>query len=163
MALVLAVQHWRHYLMGRRFQVFTDHRSLKHLLQQKITTVDQQCWLSKLMGYQFEVVYKPGPENKAADALSRKEIDAELSAICMKPCWLDFTKIREETQTDSELTQLQDVLLADPDSKPGYCLREGLIFYDGRLLLSKSSSLIPILLQEFHSTPMGGHSGFTDI
>lgn len=63
-ALALAVQHWRHYLLGCPFKVYTDHRSLKHL-QQRITTTDQQCWLAKLMGYEFEVIYKPGPENKS--------------------------------------------------------------------------------------------------
>ena len=51
MALVLAMQQWRHYLMGRPFKVFTDHRSLKHLLQQRLTTTIQHYWLSKLMGY----------------------------------------------------------------------------------------------------------------
>ena len=56
MALVLAVQQWRHYLMGKPFKVFTDHKSLKHLLQQRLTTTNQQYWLSKLMGFQFEVI-----------------------------------------------------------------------------------------------------------
>lgn len=46
MALALSVQHWRHYLLGRSFKVYIDHRSLKHLLHQRITTTDQQCWLS---------------------------------------------------------------------------------------------------------------------
>ena len=68
MALVLAVQHWRHYLMGRSFKVFTDHKSLKYLLQQRLNTADQHYWLSKLMGFQFEIIYKLGVENKAADA-----------------------------------------------------------------------------------------------
>ncbi|MCH83560.1 hypothetical protein A2U01_0004386, partial [Trifolium medium] len=55
MALVLCIQHWRHYLMGKQFTVFTDHKSLKHFLQQRITSPDQQGWLAKLLGYQFEV------------------------------------------------------------------------------------------------------------
>jgi hypothetical protein len=71
MALVLCIQHWRHYLLGSEFIVYTDHKSLKYFLQQKISSTDQQCWLAKLLGYQFEVKYKPGLENKAADALSR--------------------------------------------------------------------------------------------
>jgi len=58
MALALSVQHLRHYLLGRSFKVYTDHSSLRHLLQQRLTTTDQQCWLVKLMGFQFEVVYK---------------------------------------------------------------------------------------------------------
>nr|GMD47359.1 peroxidase 64 [Ipomoea batatas] len=55
MALVLAIQHWRPYLVGRRFTVRTDHRSLRHLLQQRITTPSQQNWVAKLMGYDFEI------------------------------------------------------------------------------------------------------------
>lgn len=54
MALVLAIQHWRHYLLGKPFVVYTDHKSLKHFLQQRVTSPDQQCWLAKLLGYQFK-------------------------------------------------------------------------------------------------------------
>ncbi|MCH87949.1 enzymatic polyprotein, partial [Trifolium medium] len=78
MALVLCIQHWRHYLLGKQFTVYTDHKSLKHFLQQRVTSPDQQGWLAKLLGYQFEVKYKPGLENKAADALSRCYDDIEL-------------------------------------------------------------------------------------
>ena len=60
MALVLCIQHWRHYLLGREFIVHTDHKSLKHFLQQRVSSPDQQCWLAKLLGYQFEVKYKLG-------------------------------------------------------------------------------------------------------
>ncbi|XP_050915888.1 uncharacterized protein LOC127130982 [Lathyrus oleraceus] len=54
MALVLAVQHWRPYLLGRKFVVYSDQKSLRHLLQQRITTADQQNWIAKLLGYHFE-------------------------------------------------------------------------------------------------------------
>lgn len=56
MALVWAIQHWRPYLMRRRFTVYTDHRSLRILLDPK--TQDQQDWLAKLLGYEFDIVYK---------------------------------------------------------------------------------------------------------
>lgn len=114
------------------------------------------------MGYQFEVVYKPGPDNKAADALSRKFISSvELSTISISPYWVDFPKIREELGSDSELEALRNALQSDPSSLPNYSLRDGLLFFKGRLMLSKSSSLIQTLLAEFHDTPIGGHSGFT--
>jgi hypothetical protein len=59
MACVLAIQHWRPYLLGRRFVVSTEQRSLKDLLQQKIINGEQQNWVAKLLGYDFEIRYKP--------------------------------------------------------------------------------------------------------
>ena len=66
LALVLAVHHWRPYLLGRKFVIRTDQKSLKHLLTQRITTPDQQKWLSRLLGYNFEILYKAGNDNNAA-------------------------------------------------------------------------------------------------
>ena len=57
MVLALAIQHWRPYLLGRSFTVYTDQKSLRHLLEQRITTPDQQNWLAKLMSYQFSILY----------------------------------------------------------------------------------------------------------
>lgn len=53
MALVLSIQHWRHYLIGRTFTVFTDQSSLKSLLQQRVASCDQQCWILKLLRLSF--------------------------------------------------------------------------------------------------------------
>lgn len=58
MAMVLAIQHWQPYLLDKKFKVHTDHKSLKQLLQQRISTRNQQNWLAKLLGYIFEIVYK---------------------------------------------------------------------------------------------------------
>lgn len=95
MALVLAVQHWRPYLLGWKFVVYSDQKSLRHLLQQRITTADQQNWIAKLLGYHFEVVYKPGPENKAADALSRMHEKVELKVLekISKSCYVLFISL----------------------------------------------------------------------
>ena len=71
MAVVLAVQCCRPYLLGRRFVVKIDQRSLKLLLEQRVIQPRHQRWIARLLGYNFDVVYKPGLENKAADALSR--------------------------------------------------------------------------------------------
>ena len=53
LALVLVVQRWRLYLLGRQFIVKTDHQSLKYLWSQRITTTTQKKWLYKLMGFDF--------------------------------------------------------------------------------------------------------------
>ncbi|KAF8404529.1 hypothetical protein HHK36_009415 [Tetracentron sinense] len=71
LAMVYMVQKWRHYLLGQHFTIRTDHQSLKYLLEQRIGTATQQKWLSKLMGYDYEIVYRSGKENVAADGLSQ--------------------------------------------------------------------------------------------
>jgi hypothetical protein len=72
--LVQAVRHWRPYLWGTTFLIRTDHYSLKFLLNQKLSTIPQHKWASKLMGFDFQVEYRPGSTNIVADALSRRDI-----------------------------------------------------------------------------------------
>lgn len=103
MAFVLAVQHWRPHLLGRKFGVYSNQKSLKHLLQQRITKVDQQNWIAKLLGYQFEVVYKPGTENKKGDSLSRMFDKGELKSIIAFPIWL---QVQQEVGEDEELRKV---------------------------------------------------------
>jgi len=62
---------FRHYLLGHKFVIKTNQRSLKELLDQKLQTPEQQQWLPKFLGYDFTIQYKPGKENIPADALSR--------------------------------------------------------------------------------------------
>lgn len=73
--LVQAVRHWRPYLWGRSFVVRTDHFALKFMLDQRLSTIPQHQWVSKLFGYDFKIEYKPGNFNVVADALSRRDSD----------------------------------------------------------------------------------------
>ena len=72
-ALLNAVDKWRHYLQFKHFVVKTDHHSLKYLLEQRVTSAIQQKGLTKLLGLDYEVRYKNGAENRVADALSRRQ------------------------------------------------------------------------------------------
>ena len=60
LAIVCAVQNWKQYLCGNHFIIKTDQKSLKWLLQQRISTPFQYFWLSKLMGFDYEIQYKGG-------------------------------------------------------------------------------------------------------
>ena len=71
LAIIKAIKKWRPYLLGKPFTVRTDHKSLKYLLEQRITTPAQTRWLPKLLGYDYKIEYKRGPENQGADSLSR--------------------------------------------------------------------------------------------
>ncbi|GKD73787.1 putative mitochondrial protein [Tanacetum coccineum] len=69
--VIQALSKWRRYLLDRHFKIKIDQFSLKYLLEKRITTLSQMKWLPKLMGFDYEILYKKGSENKAADALSR--------------------------------------------------------------------------------------------
>jgi hypothetical protein len=71
LAILHAVDLWHPYLLGQRFQIKTDHQSLKYFLEQRISSPEQQKWVTKLFGYDYEIVYKKGKENVVVDALSR--------------------------------------------------------------------------------------------
>ncbi|GJT78247.1 putative reverse transcriptase domain-containing protein [Tanacetum coccineum] len=63
----------RHYLYETKYTVFTDHKSLQHILDQKELNMRQRRWLELLSDYDYEIRYHPRKENAVADALSRKE------------------------------------------------------------------------------------------
>ena len=70
LAAIMAVQKWRPYVVGKYFKIITDHLSLKFLLDQLVSTPLQHKWLTKLAGYDYEIVYRSGKVNTAVHALS---------------------------------------------------------------------------------------------
>ncbi|KZV19421.1 hypothetical protein F511_08762 [Dorcoceras hygrometricum] len=159
MALVLAIQHWRPYLLGRKFVVWTDHRSLTSLLRQRVTTPDQQHWLRKLLGYEFEVKYKAGTQNGAADALSRRQEEMmELKSISV-PVWVEHDAIKEAVQKDSKLKDIiQSLEKGDREEGP-YTMLNGVLLHRGRVVVPRESLWPTKLIREAHMTPIGGHAG----
>ena len=90
--------------MGRHFKVKNNHDSLKHFLEQKISSKEQQKWVTKMLGYEFEIIYKKWKLNFVSDALSGKneEVEALLCAISItQPDWI--TKARDEWKKDEEV------------------------------------------------------------
>ena len=164
MAVVFAIRKWKHYLMGRRFVVHTDQTSLKFLLEQREVSMNYQKWLVKLLGYDFSIVYKPGAENVVADGLSR-----------MGPCEQAMDSMTLYSYTISQNLQVQDLLTEVQESeeiqkllkrvqtgeveRPGFAVRDGTLWYKGRLVISPTSGFIPLILSESHDGLMGGHSG----
>ncbi|GJS46157.1 putative reverse transcriptase domain-containing protein [Tanacetum coccineum] len=72
-SVVFALKIWRHYLYGTKCIVFTDHKSLQHILDQRELNMRQRRWLELLSDYDYDIRYHPGKANIVADALSRKE------------------------------------------------------------------------------------------
>ncbi|GJZ80376.1 putative reverse transcriptase domain-containing protein [Tanacetum coccineum] len=72
-SVVFALNIWRHYLYGTKCTVFTNHKSLQHILDQKELNMRQRRWLELLNDYDCDIHYHPGKANVVADALSYKE------------------------------------------------------------------------------------------
>nr|GEV95810.1 transposon Ty3-I Gag-Pol polyprotein [Tanacetum cinerariifolium] len=89
-SVVFALKMWRHYLYGTKCTVFTDHKSLQHILDQKELNMRQQRWLELLSDYDYNIRYHLGKANVVANALSRKER--------IEPLWYD-----QERHTQGEI------------------------------------------------------------
>ncbi|GKF74880.1 putative reverse transcriptase domain-containing protein, partial [Tanacetum coccineum] len=76
--VVFALKIWRHYLYRTKCTVYTDHKSLQHILDQKELNMRQRRWLELLSDYNYDIRYHPGKANVVADALSRKEREPSL-------------------------------------------------------------------------------------
>nr|GEU55316.1 putative reverse transcriptase domain-containing protein [Tanacetum cinerariifolium] len=72
-SVVFALKIWRHYLYGTKCTVYTDHKSLQHIIDQKELNMRQCRWLELLSDYDCDICYHSGKANVVADVLSRKE------------------------------------------------------------------------------------------
>jgi len=152
--LVKAVRHWRPYLWGRAFTVRTDHWSLKFLLDQRLTTIPQHTWVSKLFGYDLTVEYRAGRLNTVADALSRRDEGAALLTLS-GPLFTDYDTLRQELREDAAAKDLCHQLAAGT-APEGWQLVDGLLLYNSRVFVPEGSSLWPQLLRDAHEA---GHEG----
>lgn len=159
MTIVLAVKKWQHYLTEQTIIIKTDQRALKFLLEQRILAPDQKKWVTKLMGFKFEIKYKPGKENRAADALSRCEHELEVQALSVWQ-YEGMAELEEEIERDDQLRKVKQQILLGQNNPRGYELKKGILFLGGRLVLPRSSPKLQALISEFHDSLMGGHSGF---
>jgi hypothetical protein len=71
--VVHALKIWRHYIMGTKCQVYTDHKCLKYIFTRKDRILRQRHWLEFIKDYDLNIPYHPGKANLVADALSQKE------------------------------------------------------------------------------------------
>ena len=94
--------------MGRTFTVQTDHWNLKFLLDQRLTTIPQRTWVSKLFGYDFAVEYRPGKQNVAADALSRRDEESLAVHAISVPQFSIFDDLRAELANHCKARELRE-------------------------------------------------------
>jgi hypothetical protein len=100
-AVVLALKVWRHYLMGNRCEIYSDHKSLKYIFTQKELNMRQRRWIELIKDYDMEIHYHPGKANVVADALSRL------------PCQLNSMLATEQPSLHQEFEQFRLELVSE--------------------------------------------------
>jgi hypothetical protein len=161
MEILHALKKWHPYLIGRHFKVKTDHDSLKYFLEQILCSEEQQKWVTKILGYDFEIIYKKGKKNVVADALSIKNEDLEafLYAISIiQPDWI--IEARDEWKNEEKVWTLIQKLQHDSNASNTFTWKNDSLWYKDRLYLCNNSQLKQKVLLELHTSLVGGHSGF---
>ncbi|GAU47917.1 hypothetical protein TSUD_404700 [Trifolium subterraneum] len=183
-AIVFALKVWRHYLYGSRFEVFSDHKSLKYLFDQKELNMRQRRWLEFLKDYDFELSYHPGKANVVADALSRKSLHMsslmekelelieefrDLSLVCevtsnsVKLGMLKLTnpfleKIRKCQKEDEKL--MKRVALVIEGQENDFKIDEnGVVKFRGRVCVPDVPELKKMIFDEGHKSGLSIHPG----
>ncbi|GJW26685.1 retrotransposon-related protein, partial [Tanacetum coccineum] len=134
LAVLMALEKWRGYLLDRHFKIKTDHFSLKYLLNQRLTTHFQTKWLPKLLGFDYEISYNKGTKNIVVDILSRLNSGSKLNAMVLSAITSDL---------------LQNI-------KSSYGQD---IFLKGKLVVGSDEQLKATIVQYYHADAVGGHSG----
>ena len=157
-ATYFGVKHFEHYLKGRKFIIYTDHKPITYPL----SSVHQKTfgrYEAFMQDFDSTIVHKPGPENVVADFLSRNPI----SSVDIAPNSLKSLQISDPI-ISSLIKDLENNCLPSKFHK----MQENLILKDGILHIKRPngdlaifapSSIRPQILQSCHNSVMGGHLG----
>lgn len=159
-AVVFALKIWRHYLYGTKCTVFTDHKSLQHIFDQKDLNMRQRRWVELLSDYDCEIRYHPGKANVVADALSRKER--------MKPLRVRALGMTIHTNLTSQIRDAQLEAIKEENVK-GESLRgmdkqfevksDGIRYYINRIWIPSFGNLRKLVMDEAHKSRYSIHPG----
>lgn len=156
-ALLRAVKRWKHYLQGHHFVIKTDQQSLKYLLDQKITTALQHKWVAKLMGMDYEILYKKGVENKVVDALSRRSHDNEINAVTqVVPQWIN--EVQKSYDQDTKIHGIIAEKILDGSSNTDYSYNNEILRWKGRICIGDQPDIKLKIIQYLHDSATGVHS-----
>ncbi|GKC76585.1 retrotransposable element Tf2 [Tanacetum coccineum] len=102
-----------------------------------------------------------GIENKAADALSRREENTQLMVMSI-PSVVNWEEMMNGLMQNSELNLIKEKVLSDNDGTEGYIITGNQLFYKGRIVLPRTSKWIPLFFNEFHGGAIGGTLGHSE-
>ncbi|GBG79179.1 hypothetical protein CBR_g28895 [Chara braunii] len=161
-ALVCALKHWKHFLLGRHFKIFSDHSTLQWMKSQGELNDKLARYIQFIDMFDFEMKHKKGCYNKVADALSRRPDS-------FAPTSSTHSFGEETRQTIARLLPQDETfgpivrnLQADANSEPGYALSSDLLYTcsrgEERLCIPQDQRLRTLLMSECHDAR--GHLGF---
>jgi hypothetical protein len=106
--VVHALKIWRHYLMGKRCELYTDHKSLKCIFTQLSQNLRQRRWLELIKDYDLGINYHPRKANVVADALSQRSHVSQLVVDSM-PFELceEFDKLNLRIVVNTEAMEME--------------------------------------------------------
>ncbi|GJZ70432.1 putative reverse transcriptase domain-containing protein [Tanacetum coccineum] len=159
-AVVFALKTWRHYLYGTKSVIYTDHKSLQHIFDQKELNMRQRRWIELFSDYECKIRYHPGKANIVADALSRKERlkHRRVRAMAMNV----QIRMRERIQVaQSEALRQENILMENlhgldqqMEKKEG----ESLYFID-RIWVPLAGGMRTVVMDEAHKSKYSVHPG----
>jgi len=185
-AVVFVLKIWRHYLYGSRFEVFSDHKSLKYLFDQKELNMRQRRWLELLKDYDFGLNYHPGKANIVADALIRKNLHMsammvkelelleqfrDLSLVCeLSPQSVKLGMLKIDSEFLNSIKEAQKVDVKFVDLMVGSNQTEdsdfkvddqGVLRFRGRIYIPDYDEMKKMILEESHKSSLSSHPGAT--
>lgn len=116
-------------------------------MEQREVGTEYQRWMSKLLGYDFEIHYKPGPSNKVADALSRVDSSRVECNHLLSSHLVPWEQIQVVIKEDEALQQLTQAIAEESLSPKEY----EVLKYKGRLVIPSHSPLTQSILQMYHN------------
>jgi hypothetical protein len=181
-AVVHALKIWRHYLMGKRCELYMDHKSLKYIFTQLNLNLKQRRWLELIEDYDLGINYHPGKANVVADALSRRSHVSQLVVnsmpfeLCEEFDKLNLTIVANieamEMEVGSSLLQeiwrgqqedekVQEIMCNIKEEKlSGFPEDdEGVLWYKGRICVPNVKELKAKILREAHESAYSIHPG----
>jgi hypothetical protein len=182
--VVHALKISRHYIMGTKCKVHTDHKSLKYIFTQKDLNLRQRRWLELIKDYNLEIHYHPGKANLVADALSWKEhVHSAIVAQLPDEIVEDFRKLNLGivTQTEGVTIELEPTLEQEickgqiGDAKiqeikdlitegrgPEFMEDEqGTVWFKDRICVPEIDNLRETIVKEAHDSDYSIHPGST--